>query len=95
MKKERFFPEFDSLQFALVLTCTLLSLALLFNALFSDEKKETEAWNPAEDSVPTVILDPGHGGMDSGAVSIHGDEEKHLNLAVAKKLGAFLQRAPP
>lgn len=42
-------------------------------------------------NIPTVILDPGHGGVDSGAVSLTGAEEKNLNLALAKKLGAFLE----
>jgi len=43
--------------------------------------------------LPVVILDPGHGGRDGGAVSITGTAEKHLNLAVAKKLGEFLEAA--
>lgn len=44
-----------------------------------------------EKNIPTVILDAGHGGVDSGAVSVLGDEEKHINLSVAKKIGAFLE----
>lgn len=40
-----------------------------------------------------MILDPGHGGVDSGAVSVLGDEEKNLNLSLAKKVGSFLEEA--
>ena len=43
-----------------------------------------------ESSVPvTVIIDAGHGGMDSGAVA-NGLIEKDLNLEVATKLKSFL-----
>lgn len=34
---------------------------------------------------PQVVIDPGHGGMDSGAVSASGIKEKDLNLAIAQK----------
>jgi len=34
----------------------------------------------------TIILDPGHGGKDPGAVSPWGLQEKQVNLAVAQKL---------
>ncbi len=31
----------------------------------------------------TIVIDPGHGGLDSGAVSENGVEEKNINLAVS------------
>ena len=42
------------------------------------------------DPRPVIILDPGHGGEDSGAVGIDGDYEKDLNLSVACKLRDLL-----
>lgn len=39
----------------------------------------------------TVVIDPGHGGYDSGAVGPTNVMEKNVNLAVALKLGALLQ----
>ncbi len=42
---------------------------------------------------PTVILDAGHGGRDSGAVGVNGALEKNLNLAVAEALRALLVAA--
>ncbi len=81
----------------------ILALSLLFSIimiLFSSgtflESNPPDALSVAvtsEDSRPIVILDPGHGGVDSGAVSIHGAEEKNVNLTVAKKLGEFLEAA--
>ncbi len=41
----------------------------------------------------TVIIDAGHGGLDGGASTDDGVLEKHLNLAVAKKLQALLSCA--
>ena len=37
-------------------------------------------------SRPVIVIDPGHGGMDGGAVSAGGAVEKDLNLAVALAL---------
>lgn len=39
---------------------------------------------------PTVILDPGHGGSDGGAVSVTGTLEKELNLKMANQLSRIL-----
>ena len=40
-----------------------------------------------------VILDPGHGGEDGGAVGVNGVLEKDLNLTVALGLAALLREA--
>jgi N-acetylmuramoyl-L-alanine amidase len=43
----------------------------------------------------TVMLDPGHGGEDSGArSSITGQHEKDLTLDIAKRIGTALARDP-
>lgn len=39
----------------------------------------------------TVVIDPGHGGYDAGAVGPTNIMEKNVNLIVALKLGALLQ----
>lgn len=42
----------------------------------------------------TVVLDPGHGGEDPGAVSsFSGAKEKDITLAIAEKTKALLERA--
>ena len=42
--------------------------------------------------VRTVVIDPGHGGHDTGAVSGRGILEKNVNLGVAKELQRYLRR---
>ncbi len=84
----------DSVRFGILLTVCILSLAAMFSNLFGKGlHNESKTVSSDEIPLPTVILDAGHGGLDSGAVSILGDEEKNLNLSVTKKLGAFLESA--
>lgn len=42
--------------------------------------------------VRTVVIDPGHGGHDAGAVGKQGILEKNVNLGVAKELQRYLRR---
>ena len=41
---------------------------------------------------PLIVIDAGHGGIDSGAIAPSGVEEKDVVLAVAKKLAEKLER---
>ncbi|MFA5424719.1 MAG: N-acetylmuramoyl-L-alanine amidase [Phycisphaerae bacterium] len=40
----------------------------------------------------TVVIDPGHGGKDPGAISVKGFYEKTVNLSVARKLADRLRK---
>lgn len=89
---------------ALVLLTVLLIIAVLFYCIASmitsvgyqtfAEAAAGEAVEVAKragaESPFFVILDPGHGGEDPGAVA-NGLQEKDLNLAVACKLNDFLR----
>lgn len=68
---------------------------MLFSSFEQNFQKKAEAVSTQETNLSqkTVILDPGHGGVDSGTVSVLGDEEKDINLSVAKALGQFLEAA--
>ncbi len=56
----------------------------------AEEKKPAAA--PAQQEKPLVVLDPGHGGKDPGAIGVSGVYEKHLTLAMAKQLRALLEK---
>lgn len=63
----------------------LLVLVLLFNgssvsALEKDNDKKI------------ILIDPGHGGLDGGAVSKGGTIEKGINLEISKKLRSELEK---
>jgi N-acetylmuramoyl-L-alanine amidase len=44
------------------------------------------------ESIKRIIIDPGHGGHDPGAVGPKGLKEKNVVLAVSKKLGRILEK---
>jgi N-acetylmuramoyl-L-alanine amidase len=48
---------------------------------------------PAKDlPVRTVVIDPGHGGMESGAKGKFGNLEKDITLAISLKLKALIEK---
>jgi N-acetylmuramoyl-L-alanine amidase len=42
-------------------------------------------------AIRRIVIDPGHGGKDPGAVGPHGVEEKTMNLQIAQKLADVLR----
>lgn len=49
---------------------------------------------PQAKSMKTVVIDPGHGGKDPGALGQRGTEEKDITLKVALKLRDLLNKQP-
>jgi N-acetylmuramoyl-L-alanine amidase len=47
--------------------------------------------HPPRQHLRTVVLDPGHGGADPGAISPHGLYEKTITLAAARELARQLE----
>jgi N-acetylmuramoyl-L-alanine amidase len=47
---------------------------------------------PRATGIRKIVLDPGHGGKDPGAIGVGGVAEKDIVLSVAKKLAAKLKR---
>ncbi len=41
--------------------------------------------------IKTVVIDPGHGGKDPGAIGPNGTKEKDINLAVAREIARLLR----
>lgn len=53
---------------------------------------EAQTVNADQKTLPTIILDAGHGGEDPGAVA-NGVVEKEINLSIVKKIADFLKLA--
>lgn len=74
-----------------------LTLSSASKALAHQESKtlktNTNHTKPAKKSGTrrVVMLDPGHGGIDTGAIGHNGSQEKHVVLAIAKNVRAQLR----
>jgi len=72
-----------------VLTAVLV-LAVVFTVCYYVSRQEgTVVVNIYDDSVPTLIVDAGHGGADGGATSISGVLESEINLEIVLKIEAL------
>lgn len=71
-----------------ILVYVLLLALLVGGAEFLFEKYETNQNVAAAVSTenPTVVIDPGHGGEDGGAVSCNGSKESDLNLQISLRI---------
>lgn len=67
------------------------SLCLMFFTTISISSSLAEANGEGNKSF-VVVLDPGHGGIDSGAVGTNGTLEKHVTLSFAKNLESKLKK---
>ncbi|HHY81106.1 MAG TPA: N-acetylmuramoyl-L-alanine amidase CwlD [Clostridiales bacterium] len=65
-----------------------IGLILIIAAQPADKDMLAVFSSPADNKV--IVIDPGHGGIDSGAVSPSGTREDELNLKVAMKLKQYL-----
>ncbi|MBL8386503.1 MAG: N-acetylmuramoyl-L-alanine amidase [Burkholderiales bacterium] len=60
----------------------------------ADAAREPAPARPQMTRMITIALDPGHGGEDPGAVGRRGTYEKHVTLAVARRLKAKIDAEP-
>ena len=69
----------------------LLLAPLFFNTSFTDDKDKTNS------KIRTIVIDPGHGGKDSGTMGTKRFKiyEKHIALAVSLKLGDYIKKSFP
>ena len=64
----------------------ILVIVFVRIAFHSGDRDAAPAVRIGTASALTLIIDPGHGGMDGGAVSIHGTRESEINLDIAQRL---------
>ncbi len=49
---------------------------------------------PGVARLATIVIDPGHGGEDPGALGRHGSREKDITLTIARRLKAMIDEEP-
>lgn len=65
-----------------------------YRAYYSNDNRLIIQFKERPDtSRPTVVLDPGHGGRDCGAIAVNGTYEAHLNLRIAAMVKSNLEAA--
>lgn len=52
------------------------------------------AINSSQSRLVNIVIDPGHGGKDSGAIGANGLQEKNVVLAISQRLVALLNQEP-
>lgn len=55
------------------------------------QQGQPPAPGPGAPKLPLVMLDPGHGGRDPGAIGVSGTHEKNVTLAAAQELRRLLE----
>lgn len=83
--------------FLLPLHALLLALALLATPQDSTISS-TDSVAPAKKGrakLDVIVIDPGHGGKDVGAIGPGGYYEKHATLAIGLKLGKLIEKELP
>ena len=70
---------------AVVLAAVVAILAAILIFRRADDRAQTISAQGAY----TLVIDPGHGGIDGGAIAADGTKESAINLAIAQKMAAL------
>lgn len=74
--------------------CSLFLVCVMLSCILSErQRSDIVAAAAAQPDAPDVIVDPGHGGVDGGAVGVNGTVEKDINLLMAEELKNQLEAA--
>lgn len=73
-----------------IIIFSLFMITAVIVAVFIDNKPFEEYFVSAgTKAIDTLIIDPGHGGEDGGAVTGEGVRESNINLAISQKMAAL------
>lgn len=79
----------NKIPFIITLFCCVTVAALAASVRAAESKKTAETSADVREK-QVIVLDAGHGGIDSGCVAVNGAYEKDINLDIVKDLGALL-----
>ena len=72
----------------------LVAIDPLLALLAESEKRPPPALKPGVARLATIVIDPGHGGEDPGAIGRRGSREKDITLNIAKRLKKLIDEEP-
>jgi N-acetylmuramoyl-L-alanine amidase len=72
----------------------LVAIDPLLALLAETGKRPPAALKPGIARLATIVIDPGHGGEDPGAIGRRGSREKDITLTIAKRLKALVDAEP-
>ncbi|MBQ8254073.1 MAG: N-acetylmuramoyl-L-alanine amidase [Clostridia bacterium] len=73
----------ETIPFYFILSLVIIVCALLLRSIFIPLFPPLSELESAVNERRRIVLDPGHGGKDGGALSVTGADEKHLNLDIS------------
>lgn len=77
----------------LFFTAVMLVLSLFAAGKLRSAENSVKTTAAEQNNANIIIIDPGHGGFDGGAIGINGTIEKNVNLAISLKLRDMLEDA--
>jgi N-acetylmuramoyl-L-alanine amidase len=88
------FKEIKSLKLTLVVVIffSLLAVASPKSEIGIASEPPAQTGQPAGKRIGVIVIDPGHGGLESGAKGKFGALEKDITLAISLKLKAVIER---
>ena len=83
--------------YAVTISFVFLNTAYLFSSSVTNFSLLDSLVNQNSTIIKTIVIDPGHGGKDSGTMGTKRYKiyEKHVALAVSLKLGEYIQKTFP
>ena len=72
----------------------LVAIDPLLALLAESEKRPPPALKPGVARLATIVIDPGHGGEDPGAIGRRGSREKDITLNIARRLKKLIDEEP-
>ena len=80
-------------KFRFKILCGAVTVLLLAGACYMGREVTANVMGKkvADEKSPCVVVDAGHGGIDSGKVGINGALEKDINLKIAEALKKYLE----